>query len=56
MEIKTKVVIQPDLARNLLKKGYKIVDIKPRRKIPEATSFVFEIEEGLLEFIDSWKK
>lgn len=40
----TKVVFKPSVSKNLLKKGYKIIDIKPRHDNKDATVFVFEIE------------
>lgn len=54
--MKTKIIIQADLARYLLKNGYQIVDIKAKRENPQSTVFVFKVEEGFYEVLDSWKK
>ena len=49
----TKIIITAELARKLLQKGYRIIDIKPRRGSTDASVFVFQIEEG---FIDDFYK
>lgn len=41
-EKKTKIVMDAPIARKLLKDGFKIVDIKPKRDHPRETIFVFE--------------
>jgi len=37
------------MARQLLKKGYTIADIKPHRENEDASIFVFFNEEGLMQ-------
>ena len=41
---KTKTVFAPTVARALLKLGYSIIDIKPNKKAPKETLFVFKVE------------
>lgn len=40
-EVSTKIIFKAYIARALLKRGHKIVDIKPLRDNPERTVFVF---------------
>ncbi len=54
--METKLVFQAELARHLLKQGYRIVDIKPRKENPQSTVFVFEVKEGIMDILTSWKK
>ena len=54
--METKIIFQGDLARYLLKKGYQVVDIKARKDNPQASVFVFKVEEGLMDILRSWKK
>ncbi len=54
--METKIILQGDLARYLLKKGYQIIDIKPKRENPQSTVFVFKVEKGFFEELDNWKK
>ena len=42
--MKTKIVTGPQFARILLKKGYEIVDLKPRKENKKETLFVFKVE------------
>lgn len=48
---KTKLIFKAYVARGLLKKGHRIVDIKPLRDDPRVTVFVFEKTVELLEDI-----
>ena len=46
------MVIQPSIARKLLKLGYKIIDIKPQKQTDGTTDFtrcvfLFEMTDGL---------
>jgi hypothetical protein len=45
----TLLVFKPSIARQLLKLGYTIVDIKAHNENPERTVFVFKIENNLME-------
>ncbi|HHT96880.1 MAG TPA: hypothetical protein GXZ90_03170 [Clostridiales bacterium] len=47
MENKYMVIINPKMARMLLKQGFKVVDIKPHKTRLNASVFVFENKEGL---------
>ena len=40
----TKIVMYPNVARKLLKLGYKIVDIKPKKEDARSSLFVFAVE------------
>jgi hypothetical protein len=47
-----RLVIQPSIARKLLKLGYKIIDIKPQKQIDGTTDFtrcvfLFEKQDGI---------
>lgn len=48
-EQKNILVRSPSIARNLLKKGFKIVDIKPNKSDKKRTVFIFENKEGLVD-------
>ena len=47
MQTRTKCIFTPFVARNLLKMGNPIVDIKPDKNNKEKTIFVFENTEKL---------
>lgn len=47
-------VFSPALARHLLKKRYKIIDIKPNRDIANASVFVFLNEDRIFEIIKNY--
>ena len=51
---KNKIVTDPAVSRRLLKDGFRIVDIKPKRGFPRESIFVFEIVDGLLEKIEQY--
>lgn len=42
--MKTKIVTTPKFARILVKKGYKIIDLKPKKENKNESLFVFLIE------------
>ena len=56
MEEKSIVIFNPALARNLLKQGYRIIDIKANREDEKRTVFVFKVEDGFMEYVDNYKK
>lgn len=45
----TKIIFSPSVARSFLKKGFKIVDIKPSKDNPDKTVFVFERTDELID-------
>lgn len=47
-------VFNAKIARNLLKKGISIVDIKPFKENPEKTIFIFERTQEVLDEIHSF--
>lgn len=53
---KCRVILSPQLARMLLRQGYKIVDIEPNKNIPERTVFIFENAPGLEKIIEYYRK
>ena len=50
-----KLIFSPQIARTLLKAGYTIVDIKPRKDSPDEVVFIFEVEDGFYDVIEKWK-
>ena len=44
-EIKGKTIFNPGCARNLIRRGMKLCDIKPDRENPDKTLFIFEDTE-----------
>lgn len=51
----SKLIFSPQLANFLLKKGYQIIKLKPKRNCPNESVFVFEIDEYFPYAIDEWK-
>lgn len=45
--VMTKCIINPTIARRLIKAGGKVVDIKPNRNRKGGTVFVFEVNDVL---------
>lgn len=45
---KTKVVIYPNVARQLVKLGYRIIDLKPKKENRQKTLFVFAVEGSFM--------
>jgi len=45
------VVFRGDVARELLRRGYTIIDIKPDKRNPICTVFVFRIENNITQLI-----
>ena len=54
--MKTKLIMNPIMARKLLHKGNTIVDIKPKKESPRETIFVFDLTDKLLKDMDSLSK
>lgn len=40
-----KIIFSFSIARELLRRGHRIADIKPDKKIPDKTIFVFEVDK-----------
>ncbi|ADL08046.1 DUF5659 domain-containing protein [Thermosediminibacter oceani] len=51
----TKVILNPALARKLVKKGFKIVDLKPHKQNHFATVFVFENSPELQKVLEMYE-
>lgn len=51
---KGKIVPEASIARKLLKDGYKIIDIKPKKSNHHESAFVFEVVPGLIEKVDEY--
>ncbi len=43
------------LAKKLLSKGHKIINIKPMKNNPDRTMFIFERNDELLEYVENCK-
>ena len=43
-----KTIFSPSVARKLINKGNKVIDIKPDRNAKEKSLFVFEVDEKFL--------
>lgn len=56
MTKKTQIIFSPQLARQLLKENYCIVDIQPNSTNPERTVFFFKNEEGLESAINKFQQ
>ncbi len=51
MEIKNIVIFSGRVARDLIQKDYKIVDIQPDRKVPLKSVFFFENTEDIRKYL-----
>lgn len=49
-----KVVSDASIARKLLKDGYRIVDIKPKRGVPRASVFVFATDGDFMNTMNRY--
>ena len=49
-----KLVPDASVARKLLKDGYKIIDIKPKRNRMRETVFMFEVVPGFMEKLEEY--
>lgn len=50
----SKIVADAPIARKLLKDGYRIVDIKPKRGHQRESVFVFETSSGFMEKMEEY--
>jgi len=50
--MEAKLVFRPQDARKLVKMGYRIIDIKPSKKVLNASVYAFEVVDGFLEAFD----
>lgn len=48
----TKIVMYPNVARKLLKLGYRVVDIKAKKEDARSTLFVFAVEGNFKKDFD----
>ena len=51
---KGKIVTEASMARKLIKDGYRVIDIKPKRGKARESVFVFEDVPGLSEKVDEY--
>lgn len=51
-----KIVTEAAVARKLLKDGFTVADIKPKRGRVKETIFVFKVEDGLMDKIAQYTK
>jgi len=51
---KGKIVSEASIARHLLKDGYRIIDIKPKKTNRHESVFIFEVTPGLDEKIEEY--
>ena len=51
-----KLVFSPKVAKWLINRGHKIIDLKPLRQDRSKTVFIFEYEIGLEEAIRNYKE
>lgn len=49
-----KIVTNASVARKLIKDGYKIVDIKPKRNAVRESIFVFQVVPGFMEKMNEY--
>lgn len=54
--MKTKLIMNPIMARKLLHKGNAIIDVKPKKESPRETIFVFDLTDKLLKDMESLSK
>lgn len=53
-EKENKIVSEASIARKLLKDGYRVVDIKPKRNRERETIFVFKNENGFMNKLSEY--
>ncbi len=56
MEKTCKVITNPSVARELLRRKFTIVDIKPNKFLANASVFVFKLEPGLMAAVRKYKE
>lgn len=49
-----KIIFSPQLANYLLSKGYTIIKLKPKHENENESVYVFSVEDGFYEAIESW--
>jgi hypothetical protein len=49
-----KVIHSPQLANYLLRRGFVIIKLKPKRGYPRESVYVFRMEDGLLDIVAEW--
>lgn len=49
-----KIVSEASIARRLLKDGYHIVDIKPKKTHPRESVFIFDVTPGFMEKLEQY--
>lgn len=49
-----KVVSDASISRRLLKDGYKLIDIKPKKGHERETVFIFKVEDGFTSAFDKY--
>ncbi len=54
--METKIIIYADLARHLLRNGFTVIDIKPRKDLENASLFIFEVGQGFYDVVNKWKR
>lgn len=50
----SKVIFSPQLAKYLLSRGHRIINVKQHKMYPHLTVFVFEINDDLFDAIEDW--
>lgn len=51
--MKTKLIMNPIMARKLLKNGNVIIDIKPKKENKRETIFIFDLTDKLLKDMEA---
>lgn len=51
-----KIIISPQVANYLLQKRFRINNLKPKKGAPNETVFVFVVEDGFYEALESFKE
>ena len=49
-----KIIFSPQLSNYLLSQGFEIIKLKPKKSNPNETVFVFRLDEGFEDAIESW--
>lgn len=49
-----KVVSDPTIARKLIKQGFNVIDIKPKKRFPRETVFVFEVKGDFMAQLNQY--
>ena len=49
-----KIVTEAAVARRLLKDGYKVIDIKPKKGSARESVFIFEVAPGFMEKLNAY--